>query len=127
MSTTAQVRRTIRASARKRVEVVSSARPPYAAGVAGEWYVYVARCGDASLYAGITTDVARRIAEHDAGEGARYTRGRGPVELVEAAGPFDKGDALRLEARVKRARGPRKLAVLRAGPPASPTEEVVDA
>jgi putative endonuclease len=44
--------------------------------------VYVLRCGDGSLYTGYTTDVARRIREHRAGEGARYTRGRGPLELV---------------------------------------------
>ena len=44
--------------------------------------VYVLRCGDGSLYTGYTTDVVRRLREHRAGEGARYTRGRGPLELV---------------------------------------------
>ena len=84
-----------------------------------QWYVYLARCGDGSLYTGIAKDVARRIAEHDAGQGARYTRGRSPVVLVEDVGPFEKGAALRLEIRVKRAKTARKRAVLRAGPPAS--------
>ena len=45
-------------------------------------YVYVLSCADGTLYTGYTTDVARRVAEHDAGEGAKYTRGRTPVELV---------------------------------------------
>jgi len=45
-------------------------------------YVYMLECADGSLYTGYTTDVERRVAEHDAGEGAKYTRGRTPVELV---------------------------------------------
>ncbi len=44
-------------------------------------YVYVVECADGSLYTGYTTDVKRRVREHDAGEGAKYTRGRTPVEL----------------------------------------------
>ncbi|MDF9747763.1 GIY-YIG nuclease family protein [Natrinema salsiterrestre] len=43
--------------------------------------VYVLECADGSLYTGYTTDLERRVAEHDAGEGAKYTRGRTPVEL----------------------------------------------
>jgi putative endonuclease len=45
-------------------------------------HVYVLECADSTLYTGYTTDVERRVAEHDAGEGAKYTRGRTPVELV---------------------------------------------
>ena len=44
-------------------------------------FVYVLECADGSLYTGYTTDVARRVREHDAGDGAKYTRGRTPVEL----------------------------------------------
>jgi putative endonuclease len=44
-------------------------------------YVYVLECADGTYYTGYTTDVERRVAEHDAGEGAKYTRGRTPVEL----------------------------------------------
>jgi putative endonuclease len=44
--------------------------------------VYVLECSDGTFYTGYTTDVARRVAEHDAGEGAKYTRGRTPVRLV---------------------------------------------
>jgi len=46
------------------------------------WYVYILRCGDGTLYTGITDDVDRRLAAHRAGRGAKYTRGRGPLELV---------------------------------------------
>ena len=45
-------------------------------------WVYVLECDDGTLYTGYTTDVERRVAEHDAGDGAKYTRGRTPVELV---------------------------------------------
>lgn len=46
------------------------------------WKVYILRCGDGSLYTGISTDVARRLEEHRSGKGAKYTRSRGPLELV---------------------------------------------
>jgi putative endonuclease len=54
----------------------------------GPWFVYLVRCADGSLYAGITTDINRRVAEHNSGGGlgARYTRGRGPVTLAYRAG-----------------------------------------
>ncbi|HEY88439.1 MAG TPA: GIY-YIG nuclease family protein [Thermoflexia bacterium] len=48
------------------------------------WYLYVLHCRDNSFYTGITTDVARRVAEHQAGVGARYTRAHLPVELLAA-------------------------------------------
>lgn len=66
------------------------------------WYVYVARCRDDSLYCGIARDVAARIAAHDAGTGARYTRGRGPLTLVLVRRCRDKPRALRLEHAIKR-------------------------
>ena len=46
------------------------------------WYVYILRCGDGTLYTGITDDVDRRLAVHRSGKGAKYTRGRGPLEVV---------------------------------------------
>ncbi|MEO8704010.1 MAG: GIY-YIG nuclease family protein [Kofleriaceae bacterium] len=61
------------------------------------WFVYVARCADGSLYCGIARDVALRIAAHDAGTGAKYTRGRGPLAVVLVRRCRDKGKALRLE------------------------------
>jgi len=45
-------------------------------------FVYVLRCGDGTLYTGYTTDVERRVREHERGDGAKYTRGRGPFDLV---------------------------------------------
>lgn len=65
------------------------------------FYVYVLRCGDGSLYTGIARDVGRRFAEHVTGRGARYTRGRGPLRVAHAEGPYDKGDALRRELAIK--------------------------
>jgi putative endonuclease len=71
------------------------------------WFVYVARCADGTLYTGIALDVAARIAAHDRGRGARYTRGRGPLALCAVRRCASKGDALRLELAVKRL--PRSL------------------
>lgn len=66
------------------------------------WFVYVARCADGSLYTGIARDVAARIRAHDAGKGARYTRGRGPLTVCVVRRCSSKGDALRLELAIKR-------------------------
>jgi len=64
-------------------------------------YVYVLRCGDDTLYTGYTTDVERRVAEHDAGEGAKYTRGRTPVELVHVETFASKSTAMSREYEIK--------------------------
>ena len=66
------------------------------------WHVYVARCGDGTLYTGITTDPARRAAAHNAGRGASYTRSRRPVTLVHLEPAADRGAALRRELAIKR-------------------------
>lgn len=65
-------------------------------------YVYIVRCADGSLYTGWTTDVARRVAEHNAGRGARYTRQRGPVTLVYSEAQPDRAAAMRREEEIKR-------------------------
>jgi putative endonuclease len=80
--------------------------------MAERWFVYVARCADATLYIGIARDVAARIAAHDAGRGARYTRGRGPLEVLATRRCAGKGDALRLELALKRLGRSEKLAVV---------------
>lgn len=59
------------------------------------------RCGDGSLYTGITTDLERRLEEHRSGRGAKYTRGRGPLELVYAEECPDKSAALKRELEIK--------------------------
>jgi len=66
------------------------------------WHVYVARCGDGTLYTGITTDPARREAAHNAGRGAGYTRARRPVRLVHLEQAADRSAALRREVAIKR-------------------------
>jgi putative endonuclease len=66
------------------------------------WTVYLARCADGSLYTGITTDPARRLAEHNRGYGAAYTRSRLPVVLVYLEQAADRGQALRREHAIKR-------------------------
>lgn len=71
------------------------------------WAVYLVRCADDSLYTGIATDVARRLAEHNSGTGARYTRARGPVTLLYQEPAVDRSAALRREAAIKRL--PRRL------------------
>lgn len=68
------------------------------------WFVYVLRCGDDSLYTGITTDVCRRLAEHASGgpRAAKYLRGRGPLSLAFSVRVDGKSAALALERWVKR-------------------------
>ncbi|MFZ5722206.1 MAG: GIY-YIG nuclease family protein [Pseudomonadota bacterium] len=68
------------------------------------WFVYLLRCADGTLYAGITTDLARRVAEHnaDAGRGAKYTRARRPVSLVWHEAAPDRAAAARREYAVRR-------------------------
>ena len=65
--------------------------------------VYLVRCRDGSLYTGIATDVARRIAEHEDGaKGAKYLRGRGPLTLVYQQEIGDRSLASKIESRIKR-------------------------
>ena len=72
-----------------------------------EWSVYIVRCGDDSLYTGIAKDVEARIAVHNNGRGAAYTRARRPVILVWREDGFSRSAALRREAALKRL--PREL------------------
>lgn len=65
------------------------------------WYVYMLRCGDGTLYTGVTDNVERRLAAHRTGKGAKYTRGRGPLELVYQEQVPDKSAALRREYEIK--------------------------
>lgn len=79
-----------------------------------DWYVYVVRCGDDSLYTGISTDVVRRFGEH-AAQGrrcAKYLRGRGPLELVLTRHVGEKSRALSIELWLKRLSRSSKEALL---------------
>jgi len=75
------------------------------------WFVYLARCADGTLYCGVARDVVERIATHDAGAGAKYTRGRGPLAVLLVRRCRDRGAALRLEHAIKRLPRARKLAL----------------
>lgn len=75
---------------------------PRRGGLGGNrWFVYVVRCRDGSLYTGISTDVAARVARHNAGLGARYTRARRPVELIYTERKRSRSTALQREAAIK--------------------------
>ena len=65
------------------------------------WHLYILRCKDGSLYTGITTDVEKRLEAHRAGKGAKYTRGRAPLELVYREECGDHSAALKREAEIK--------------------------
>lgn len=65
------------------------------------WIVYMLECADRSLYTGITTNLDRRLAEHAAGKGARYTKGRGPFRLVYRETCQGRAEASRRETAIK--------------------------
>ena len=71
-------------------------------------YVYVLECSDGSLYTGYTTDVGRRVAEHDAGEGAKYTAGRRPVRIRYVEYRTSRSDAQSREYEIKQLSRERK-------------------
>lgn len=76
------------------------------------WSVYILRCGDGTLYTGIATDVQARFAQHQSGKGAKYTRGRGPLELVYTELCEDKSAALKRELAIKALKREEKLALI---------------
>lgn len=80
---------------------------------AAGWSVYVVRCADGTLYTGVTTDLGRRLAQHDAGRGAAYTRGRGPVTLLYSRPRLTRSEALVREAAIKSLPREGKLALVR--------------
>lgn len=65
------------------------------------WYLYILRCGDGTLYTGITTDVDKRYEAHCSGKGAKYTRGRGPLTIVYRETCTDHSSALKRELEIK--------------------------
>lgn len=66
-----------------------------------DWFVYIVECADGTFYTGITTDLERRVDEHNAGTGARYTRSRGPVALCYTELQPDRSSASSREYRIK--------------------------
>lgn len=76
------------------------------------WYLYILRCRDDTLYTGITTDVEKRLEAHRAGKGAKYTRGRAPLELVYREECGDHSAALHREIEVKALTREEKLKLI---------------
>jgi len=83
-----------------------------------QWGVYLLRCGDDSLYAGATNDLAARVARHQRGLGSRYTRSRLPVELAYWEPCADRSAALKREVALKRLSRSAKLALIARQAPA---------
>lgn len=76
------------------------------------WYLYILQCGDGSLYTGITTDVEKRLEAHRSGKGAKYTRGRAPLELKYRESCGTHSDAPKRELEVKRLSREEKLTLI---------------
>jgi putative endonuclease len=76
------------------------------------WYVYMVKCADGSLYTGTTTDVSRRVKEHNAKKGAAYTKARLPVRLVYRETHPTRSHAQKREAEIKRWKREKKLALI---------------
>ena len=79
------------------------------------YWLYILRCGDGSLYTGTTDDVERRLKAHREGKGAKYTRGRGPLEVVYREELPGKSAALKRECAVKRLSRAEKLKLIENG------------
>lgn len=77
------------------------------------WYLYILRCADNTLYTGITTDVEKRLEVHCSGKGAKYTRGRAPLELVYREICGSHSEALKREAEIKKLPREEKLELIR--------------
>ncbi|MDF2682973.1 MAG: hypothetical protein K0R47_4163 [Brevibacillus sp.] len=79
-------------------------------------FVYILSCADGSLYTGYTTELLRRLRTHNEGKGAKYTRGRGPVELLYWEEGIDRSWGLRREEAIKRLSRPKKEELIGEGP-----------
>ena len=66
------------------------------------WYVYLLECSDKTIYCGITNNLDKRVAAHNKGRGAKYTKGRRPVKLIKSFIVDDKSAALKLEIKIKK-------------------------
>ncbi len=80
------------------------------------WTVYILKCADGTLYTGITNDLERRVAEHESGQGAKYTKGRGPFQLVYQEGCEDRGLASKRENEIKSLDRKAKLVLVATNP-----------
>jgi putative endonuclease len=74
-----------------------------------QWVVYILKCFDETLYTGITNDLDKRVVAHDNGTGAKYTKGRGPVEVIKIFEVENRSEASKLECKIKKMRREDKL------------------
>ena len=88
------------------------------------YFVYLLRCSDGTLYTGCTNNLDRRLAAHNAGKGAKYTRSRRPVALVDWAQAADRSAALRRESAIKRLTRRQKLELIQNSPISAPEPPV---
>ena len=80
-----------------------------------EWFIYMVRCRDGKLYTGTAIDIERRIAEHQAGRGAKYLRGKAPLKLVFQKRIGSRSIALKIEQAIKKLPKCRKEKIIEAG------------
>ena len=78
-----------------------------------KWFVYILQCSDSSLYTGVTTDLERRVKQHNSGKGAKYTKTRTPVNLVYHKDGYDRSSALKEECRIKKLSRKEKLILIK--------------
>lgn len=76
------------------------------------WYVYILICSDDTLYTGISNDPSKRLEEHRSGKGAKYTRGRSPLEMVYLSESGNRSEASKEEYRIKKLPREAKLLLL---------------
>lgn len=81
-----------------------------------QWCVYILRCGDGTLYTGMTDDFPHRLQMHRSGKGAKYTRGRAPIEPVYLESVEDRSAALRREWEIKQLSRAEKLRLIESAP-----------
>jgi putative endonuclease len=79
-----------------------------------DWFIYMLKCSDGTFYIGISTDINRRLEEHNnSKKGASYTRGRRPVELIYQEGPMTRSSALKREIEMKKMKREDKEKLIR--------------
>jgi putative endonuclease len=88
------------------------------------WYLYILECADQTLYTGITLDIPRRLDEHNAGTGSKYTRSRRPVRVVFSRSYPDRSLASKNEFKLKQMSRSEKLALIRAQDPDGETPSI---
>jgi putative endonuclease len=80
-----------------------------------KWVCYLLHCADDTLYCGITNDLEKRLAAHNAGTASKYTRARGPVKLVFAEDCADRSAASKRESAIKNLTREKKIVLIRSG------------